>query len=92
MQDQNSGRIGDWKTRQAVESEIQLPAERAFVVQLSLEAVPAEGRWRGRAEHVVSGQVTHFDTIEGLLAFMDHVLGAGVAQPRRRVEPGQGGP
>ena len=60
----------------APECETPLPAERAFVVQLSVEALPAEGRWRGRAEHVVSGQVTHFKTIDGLLGFMDRVLSA----------------
>jgi len=70
---------------------MSFPSDRAFVVQFAVG--PADGgAFRGRAEHLASGQVTHFDTIEGLLTFMHHVLGAGIAQPRRRVEPGQGGP
>jgi hypothetical protein len=30
--------------------------------------------WEGRVEHVVSGQATHFDSLEELLAFMRRVL------------------
>jgi hypothetical protein len=51
-----------------------LPAERAFVVQLHVEADMARGRVVGRAVHVVSGQATHFDNLEHLLTFIDHVL------------------
>jgi hypothetical protein len=51
-----------------------LPAERAFVVQMHVEADVARGQVMGRAVHVVSGQATHFDSLEGLLAFIDRVL------------------
>ena len=51
-----------------------LPAERAFVVQLHAEADVGRGRVIGRAVHVVSGRATHFDSLEGLLAFLDRVL------------------
>ena len=51
-----------------------LPAERAFVVQLHVEADLARGRVVGRAVHVVSGQVTRFDSLEDLLTFIDRVL------------------
>jgi hypothetical protein len=37
--------------------------------------------WEGRVEHVVSGQVTHFHTLEELLAFMRRVL-AEVSEQR----------
>jgi hypothetical protein len=58
-----------------------LPAERAFVVQLHVEADVARGRVIGRAVHVVSGQATHFDSLEALLMFIDQVL------MRLRAEP-----
>jgi hypothetical protein len=51
-----------------------LPAERAFVVQLHVEADVGRGRVIGRAVHVVSGRATHFDSLEDLLAFIDRVL------------------
>ena len=40
-------------------------------------ACPAPGvpfAWDGRVEHVVSGQVTHFHTLEELVAFISRVL------------------
>jgi hypothetical protein len=33
-----------------------------------------QGRLAGRVEHVVSGQATHFASLEELLAFMGRVL------------------
>ena len=89
MQGQNSGPSRERTIRPPVESETQLPVERAFVVQLSVDAVPGEGRWCGRAEHVVSGQVTHFDTIEGLLAFVDRVLAAAGRPARTKGRRGE---
>lgn len=58
-----------------------LPAERAFVVQLHAEADLARGRMAGRAVHVVSGQATHFDSLEHLLTFIDRVLTSLHATP-----------
>jgi hypothetical protein len=58
-----------------------LPAERAFVVQLHVGADLARGRVVGRAVHVVSGQATHFDSLEDLLAFIDRVLTSLHVQP-----------
>jgi hypothetical protein len=58
-----------------------LPAERAFVVQLHVETDVAQGRFAGRIEHVVSGQATHFDTLEGLLAFIERVITGLRAEP-----------
>ena len=51
-----------------------LPRDRAFVVQLSAQAVGTPEGFRGRVEHVASGQATHFHTIEACLAFMARVL------------------
>lgn len=51
-----------------------LPAQRAFLVQVHAEAAVAQGRLTGRVEHVVSGQATHFASLEELLAFMARVL------------------
>jgi hypothetical protein len=51
-----------------------LPAERAFVVQLHVEADVAQQRMVGRVVHVVSGQTAHFDTLDALLTFIDRVL------------------
>ena len=60
--------------KQAGEHDRQLPGERAFVVQLAATAEVAPGRLEGRVEHVVSGQATHFHSLEDLLAFMARVL------------------
>ena len=46
----------------------------AFVVQFRVETDLAQGRCTGRVEHVVSGQSTHFDSLEELLAFIARVL------------------
>lgn len=58
-----------------------MPADRAFVVQLHVEADVGRGRVIGRAVHVVSGQATHFDSIEALLMFIDQVLMRLHAEP-----------
>ena len=46
----------------------------AFVVHLRTNSDVARGPIAGRVEHVVSGQSTHFDSLEELLAFMARVL------------------
>lgn len=51
-----------------------LSVHRAFVVQFRTETDVAGGRLEGRVEHVVSGQATHFHSLEELLAFMGRVL------------------
>jgi hypothetical protein len=51
-----------------------LPSNRAFVVQF--RTPPSEGlaTYDGRVEHLVSGQVARFHSLEELLAFMIRVL------------------
>jgi hypothetical protein len=52
----------------------RLLAHHAFVVQLSREALGTHDSFRGRAEHVVSGRATHFETVDELLAFIEREL------------------
>ena len=59
---------------------LPLPTNRAFVVQLRAQPPSASLRWDGRVEHVVSGQMTHFHSLDELLAFIRRVL-AGVSTP-----------
>ena len=61
-----------------------LSPHRAFVVQFRAETDVEHGRCTGRVEHVVSGQATHFDSLEGLLGFIAQVLATVRAPPRRR--------
>jgi hypothetical protein len=51
-----------------------LPTNRAFVVLFRAQPAGAPMEWAGRVEHVVSGQMTHFHSLEELLAFMCRVL------------------
>ena len=59
---------------------LPLSTDRAFVVWLRDQPPGAPLAWDGRAEHVVSGQMTHFHTLEELLVFISRVL-AGVSAP-----------
>jgi hypothetical protein len=51
-----------------------LPAEHAFVVQLSSTATGTRASLSGRVEHVASGRAAHFETLDELLAFIRQVL------------------
>jgi hypothetical protein len=46
----------------------------AFVVQSHADTDVAQHEVQGRAEHIVSGQVTNFQTVEELAQFMVQVL------------------
>ena len=59
---------------------LPLPTDRAFVVQLRDQPRGAPWSWDGRVEHVVSGQMTHFHSLDELLAFIRRVV-AGVQAP-----------
>ena len=56
------------------QSQPSLPIDRAFVVQFRAQHSGASSAYDGRAEHVVSGQVERFHSLEELLAFMIRVL------------------
>ena len=66
---------------QPLQKQPSLPVRRAFVVQFRAEAELEQGCFRGRVEHVLSGQVTKFSSVEELLAFFAHVL-SQERQPR----------
>ena len=55
-------------------SQPSLPTNRAFVVQFRVQSTGASSFYAGRVEHVVSGEVTRFQSLEELLAFMVRVL------------------
>ena len=56
-------------------SQPSLPTNRVFVVQFRTPPPGAPARYDGRVEHLVSGQVARFHSLEELLAFMIRVLG-----------------
>jgi hypothetical protein len=51
-----------------------LPTNRVFVVQFRATPTGASPSYEGRVEHVVSGQVIRFYSLEELLAFIISVL------------------
>jgi len=55
-------------------SQPSLPTDRAFVVQFRAQLTGTSSCYDGRVEHVVSGQVARFHSLEELLAFMTRVL------------------
>jgi hypothetical protein len=55
-------------------SQPSLPTNRAFVVQFRPQPTGASSAYDGRVEHLVSGQVARFHSLEELLAFMVGVL------------------
>jgi hypothetical protein len=55
-------------------SQPSLPTNRAFVVQFRAHPPGTSSSYDGRVEHLVSGQVTRFHSLEELLAFMVSVL------------------
>ena len=56
--------------------EPDLVRRRAFIVQFRAETDLAQARCAGRVEHVVSGQATHFQSLEELVRFIERVLAA----------------
>ena len=55
-------------------SQPSLPSNRVFVVQFRRQPAGAPAGYDGRVEHLVSGQVARFHSLEELLAFMTRVL------------------
>jgi len=60
---------------------IPLPGNRAFVVQFQTPSEQFPELWDGRAEHLESGQVTHFDSPEQLWTFITQILTEVGQQP-----------
>jgi len=63
------------------EEQSPLLPQWAFVVQFRAETEVERRAWSGRVEHVVSGQATHFQSLEELLAFIARVLATVRRQP-----------
>ena len=55
-------------------SQPSLPTNRVFVVQFRTQPTGEPSRYDDRVEHLVSGQVARFHSLEELLAFMIRVL------------------
>ena len=55
-------------------SQPSLPSNRVFVVQFRVQPPEAPSRYDGRVEHLVSGQVARFHSLDELLAFMTRTL------------------
>ena len=53
-----------------------LPTNHAFVVQFRYQPPEAPLVWEGRVEHLVSGHVGRFHSVEELLAFLTRELTA----------------
>jgi hypothetical protein len=56
------------------QSQPSLPTNRAFVVQFRAQPTGAPSSYLGRVEHLVSGRVARFHSLEELLTFMTRVL------------------
>ena len=61
-------------------SQPSLPNNRAFVVQFRAPPPGTARCHEGRVEHLVSGQVARFHSLEELLAFMSRMLDEVQAQ------------
>ena len=61
-------------------SQPSLPTNRAFVVQFRAPPIGAAPCHEGRVEHLVSGQVARFHSLEELLAFISRMLDEVQAQ------------
>ena len=57
-------------------TEVSLPPERAFVVQLGLRVDPEGELFVGRIEHIASGEFVRFGSAAELLAFIGNVARA----------------
>jgi hypothetical protein len=62
------------KLREDVNIAPAYPTQRAFVVQSHAETDVAQREVQGRAEHIVSEQVTYFQIVEELAQCMVHIL------------------
>jgi len=57
------------------------PTRLAFVVQFGTETAVECGQFLGRVEHIVSGTVAHFHTLDELWAFIRRELAAQASSP-----------
>ena len=62
-------------SRRVVATDVPLPPDRAFVIQLRAPAASGGELFVGRAEHIASGAAVRFGSVEDLVAFVRTVLG-----------------
>ena len=62
-----------------------LSVQCTFVAQFRVETDMKQGPIEGRAEHVASGQIVHFHSLDDLLTFMAQTL----TSTRQRPSPGR---
>ncbi len=65
-----------------------LPSDRAFVVQFA-GGEPDDTSVRGRAEHLVSGRASRFESWEGLRSFVELRLQEAARSPSSEGEGGE---
>lgn len=56
---------------------VPLSIHHAFIVHVQADMPVETGQIAGRVEHIVSGQTTHFASLEALLEFIARVLHPG---------------
>ena len=66
-----------------------LPRSRAFVVHLASDAAPADGRLRGRAVHIASGEAAPFESLAELLRFLHAAIAQ--AEDGQAIDPAKAG-
>ena len=66
-----------------------LPPPRAFVVHLDSDAAPADGRLRGRAVHIASGEAAPFESLPELLRFLHAAIAQ--AEDGQAIDPAKAG-
>ena len=52
----------------------RLPTERVFLVRFSSSAGPSTGNYRGRVEHVQTGRVIRFSSMDEIAKFTQEML------------------
>jgi len=52
----------------------QLPSDRVFLIRLSGKAEPAAGKHHGRIEHIRTGRIARFTSLDNLEQFISEVL------------------
>jgi len=72
-----------------IEEQAPLSVHWAFVVHFRTSTDIARGLTSGRVEHVVSGQTTHFASLEELLAFIARVLETVPGPPQQGPRRGE---
>jgi hypothetical protein len=63
-----------------------LPTQRAFVAQMQAGTNVEQGRLWGRVEHIVSGQVAHFQSMAELVTCITQVLSSATEASESSVE------